>query len=255
MNLLFEYIKYRWNGKGRHGVHSPFVYELIDKGFSAQLDRDFKAEIKRFREQLKKDQRIIEVNDAGAGSKVLGKHRKVSQIYSVSASKERKSRLLYQMVKHFQPENILEMGTSLGVGTMSLCSGCEVSHVISVDACKATQEVAIKLFNDRKKENVTFINQTFDRFMDEYRGKQFDLVFVDGHHSGEALLHYMERLGSLTHQDSIFILDDIRWSEDMQIAFRKIVHDPDYHVTLDLFDIGIAAKRHQQEKEHFVLQY
>ncbi len=255
MNLLLEYIKYRWNGKGRHGVHSPFVYELIDKGFTAQLDSDFKEEIRSVRRQLKKDHRIIEVNDAGTGSKVLGKHRKVSQIYSVSASKERKSRLLYQLVKHFHPENILELGTSLGVGTMSLCSGYEASHVISIDACKATQDVAIQLFKDRKKENVTFIHQKFDHFMDEYRGKQFDLVFVDGHHSGEALLHYMDRLETMTHQDTIFILDDIRWSEDMQIAFRKIVNDPDYHVTLDLFDIGIVAKRPQQEKEHFVLKY
>jgi hypothetical protein len=33
MNLhaLTEYIKYRWKAKSRHGIHSPFVYQLIDK--------------------------------------------------------------------------------------------------------------------------------------------------------------------------------------------------------------------------------
>ena len=30
LHAFIEYLKYKWNAKGRHGVHSPFVYDLID---------------------------------------------------------------------------------------------------------------------------------------------------------------------------------------------------------------------------------
>ena len=30
-NQFIEYIKYRLKARNRHGIHSPFVYELIDK--------------------------------------------------------------------------------------------------------------------------------------------------------------------------------------------------------------------------------
>ena len=28
---FFEYLKYRWKARGRHGTHSPFVYDFVEK--------------------------------------------------------------------------------------------------------------------------------------------------------------------------------------------------------------------------------
>ena len=30
-HAFVEYLKYRWKAKSRHGIHSPFVYRLIDE--------------------------------------------------------------------------------------------------------------------------------------------------------------------------------------------------------------------------------
>lgn len=40
MNRFIEIIKYTWKAKGRHGIHSPFVYDLLDNGFKIPVSRD-----------------------------------------------------------------------------------------------------------------------------------------------------------------------------------------------------------------------
>lgn len=32
LHAFIQYVKYRWKAKGRHGVHSPFVYKFIEDG-------------------------------------------------------------------------------------------------------------------------------------------------------------------------------------------------------------------------------
>lgn len=39
MNRFFEIIKYTWKAKGRHGIHSPFVYDLVDICFKIPVSK------------------------------------------------------------------------------------------------------------------------------------------------------------------------------------------------------------------------
>lgn len=39
MNRFIEIIKYTWKAKGRHGIHSPFVYDLMDICFKIPVSR------------------------------------------------------------------------------------------------------------------------------------------------------------------------------------------------------------------------
>lgn len=39
MNRFFEIIKYTWKAKGRHGIHSPFVYDLVDICFRIPVSK------------------------------------------------------------------------------------------------------------------------------------------------------------------------------------------------------------------------
>ena len=45
MNLGFEYIKYQWKAKRRHGVHSPFIYDLTDKCFRKPISNELKEKL------------------------------------------------------------------------------------------------------------------------------------------------------------------------------------------------------------------
>ena len=255
MNIVAEYIKYQWNARGRHGAHSPFLYDLVDVCLRIPLDKQDLAIAQGLVDRLKSDSRSIQITDAGAGSHKLGRERKVSSILAVSSSKGKYAKLLYRLARHYQPKRILEFGTSLGVGTVHLALGAPKADVLTVEACPETQKIAIEQFTRLNLNNISPVLSTFQQFIESYQGELFDMVFVDGHHDGQALLSYMNELKPITHNDTIFVLDDIRWSNSMMEAFETLVDSSNYHVSMDFFRVGIIVPRQQQEKEHFIVRY
>ncbi len=256
MNIGFEYIKYRWNAKGRHGIHSPFVYDLLDKCLKIKLADADKKSLEALFSQLENDKNTIEIADFGAGSKKLTHTRSIESIFKTSSSKGKYGRLLYQLARFYSPKNILEFGTSLGIGTAYLQLGNRAATVTTIEACKNTRKKALENFKILELEEIVSHQMTFDAYLKTLPpSASFDLIFVDGHHDGEALLNYMKQLRSFAHDETIFILDDIRWSTSMLNAWNEIVADENYHVTLDFFRFGVVAPRKHQVKEHFTLKF
>ena len=254
MNILVEYINYRFKAKGRHGIHSPFVYSFLNECLSTKIDKKFKNSRKNLFKNLKNDNSIIEISDFGVGSKKLGLSRKISKIFSTSSSKGKYGDFLYKVVNYYKPKSILELGTSLGIGTIHISYGNPESKIITVDACINTSNRAIQNFNSLEIKNITTIQSTFTDFINTISEEKFDLIFIDGHHDGKALLEYIQLLLPFSHNDTLFILDDIRWSKSMFEAWNEIIKNENFHLTIDLFRMGIIMMRNQQEKEHFILK-
>lgn len=255
MNKVAEYIKYRLNAKKRHGIHSPFVYELSDKGLTSELTKDEKQVINAFIKNLKGNNESIEVTDHGSGSKKLSNKRRVKDIYRVSSSKGRYGHLLFKLSRHFKPMQILELGTSLGVGTTYMKLGSPEAAIFTIEGCPETAQIARKNFNKTGLKEIHSLVGTFKEVIPVLGAVKFDMIFIDGHHSGVATLEYLQMLESHISDNTILIFDDIRWSDDMLSAWNHIVKTSGYHVTIDLFRMGIAVKRPQQEKEHFTLRF
>ena len=254
MNRGLEYIKYQWNAKRRHGVHSPFIYDLTDKCFKTPISINLQNTLRSLDNLLKADKTIIEITDFGAGSKKLSNSRKISDIYKTSSSKGKFGKILFQLVQHYKPKNVLEFGTSMGIGSICMASGLEFSNIITVEGCPNTYKVALENINSSGLKNITAINSTFNDYIKSLKNQQFDMVFIDGHHDGQALTDYLEALKPFTNNDTIFILDDIRWSNSMFEAWNAIKSKDTFHVSIDLFRMGIIVSRKEQEKEHFIIR-
>jgi hypothetical protein len=74
------------------------------------------------------------------------------------------------------------------------------------------------------------------------------------HHDGKRLIDYVKKLEKHTHNDTIFILDDIRWSMDMLNAWNTLVNDEQYHLSIDFFKMGVLIRQSNKRKEHFILR-
>jgi predicted O-methyltransferase YrrM len=255
VKIVLEYIKYLWKAKGRHGVHSPFVYNFLDTCLKIPKQPNLIAALETLKHQLIHEDRTIHVTDLGAGSKKLSTKRSVKKMYQTSSSKGKYGDLLFKIAAHYSPKNMLELGTSIGVGTLNLHYGNPSANLITVEGCPQTHQIALQHFAAIPTKNIQAIHAHFQDFLGNYSGNTFDLVFIDGHHDGEALLRYLDLLDPFTHNETLFLLDDIRWSNSMLKAWNTIQKDPSYAVSIDLFRMGIILKRKQQRKEHFTLRF
>jgi predicted O-methyltransferase YrrM len=253
VNIVFEYIKYKWNAKGRHGIHSPFVYNLVDKTFKIEIPKSDLSLLNKTFRALKNNKKIINIKDFGAGSHKLGTSRSIQQIFKISSSKGHYGKILFQLSNSFQPKRILEFGTSLGIGTLHFHLGNPESQITTIEACPETLNFT-RDFLKNKVSNVNFIESTFSDFLNQISTEKYDLIFVDGHHDGKATIDYIQKLEKHSHNETIFILDDIRWSNDMFEAWNSLKNSDKYNVSIDLFRMGILIPRKQQVKEHFVLR-
>ncbi len=255
MNIIKEYFNYILKAKGRHGTHSPFIYNLVDKCIYTKIDKKNEFFIKNYYKELAKSNDLIEFTDFGAGSKKMNSIRKVKGILKNSSSKGKYARLLFNLSKYFQPKNILELGTSLGVGTINLHLGNPESKITTLEGCPNTFEFTKTNFQKKKLTQINLINDQFSTFIKNLEQEvKFNLIYIDGHHDGKALKMYIELLTPYFHNDSIIILDDIRWSESMLDSWKNIIASEKFHVTVDFFRMGLISPRKQQEKEHFIIK-
>ncbi len=259
--LAIKYLHYYFtasNGKG-HGTHSPFVFEFITKVMNDKAGYDDYAKVEGLRNQLLNDSRMFVVEDFGAGSAFLKKNKRSIRSLARNAAKSKKyGQLLYRMVKFYQPEIILEMGTSLGITASYLSMGNPGSKLITMEGAGEISAVAQQNFSRLSLHNIEQADGNFDLTLSKVLKvvPRLDFVFVDGNHRLEPTIRYFSNLLEKVANDSIFVFDDIHWSHEMEQAWKTIKNHPSVRCTIDLFFIGIVVFRQEfMEKQHFIIRY
>jgi predicted O-methyltransferase YrrM len=250
-----QYIKFLITSSNQHGVHSPFVYNLVTKCFYDTNKYSDYDSINDFRKRLKQANGNIQVTDFGVGSKKLkSKNRKISDIATHVSISKKNAKLLFRISKYFNPKSVLELGTSLGLATQALALGNPKSKITTIEGCPEISRYTKTQFNLQQLHNIEVLTGDFLEIIPKIEHREFDLIFFDGNHQKEATLKYFELLLPKSHNDSIFIFDDIYWSKSMTEAWETIKKHPQVTVTIDTFYWGIVFFRKAQAKEHFTIR-
>ncbi len=250
-----QYIKFLLKSSNQHGVHSPFVYNLITKCFYDKTKHEAYQNILNYKKALLKNSNTVKVTDLGAGSQVMKlKERTVSNIAKNAGSTNKRSKLLYRLTNYFNSKHILEIGTSLGISTQALHLGNTEAKITTIEGCVNTSNIAENSFKSNQLKNIHLITGDFNDEIKKLTSNTYDLIFFDGNHKKEPTLLYFETLLKTTHNDSVFIFDDIYWSKGMSEAWETIKKHPKVTVTIDTFYWGFVFFRKEQLKEHFVIR-
>ena len=255
---LKSYFTYWLDAVDEHSLHSPFLFDFYTKVLKNKPSyEDFDA-LRKIRQSLLRDQRSITVHDFGAGSLTLkNRERKISDITRVSTTPEKYSAFYAQMVKHYQCNDIVELGTSVGINTMYLAKAHGATRVTTFEGSPETASVAQQLFDESKINNITIIEGNIDETLPAYLQsiKKLDFVFIDANHRLAPTRKYLDLLLTKTHPESIIVLDDIHYSEEMEQAWKLIQNYEPVYTTVDLYRCGLIFFNPALTKQNVVLQY
>ena len=121
LQIIKSYLNFLWKSKNEHGVHSPFVFDLVTKCFYDKKQYPEYSILNNYRKSLLLNKNTIDVTDFGAGSRVFKSNtRAINQIAKTAGISSKRAELLFRITNYFQPESILEIGTSLGMATSAL---------------------------------------------------------------------------------------------------------------------------------------
>ncbi|NJK85880.1 MAG: class I SAM-dependent methyltransferase [Bacteroidales bacterium] len=147
--------------------------------------------------------------------------------------------------------------TSVGIGTLYLASNTS-TEVVTVEGDITISEVAKKTFTHFKYNNIHIINNTFEHslpgLLQSASGKR-SLVYIDGNHRKKFVLHYFNEFFKVIAENSVIIIDDIRWSKEMKEAWSEIKNNDQISITVDLFFMGIVFLRKNVPKQNYLIRF
>lgn len=254
---LTAYLQFYFGATTKYRIHSPFVVDFVENIFEDKRQYYAFEQLELLRQSLLANKQQIEVTDFGAGSRTgQGAQRSIQQIARTALSPRFSSTLLFRLINHYQPQTMLEMGTSLGLTTLYQQAAARRANFITLEGCPQIAQVAQNQFRAQDANNIQSIVGEFSETLPSAlkQLKRLDYAFIDGNHRLAPTLDYFEQCLTYTHEESIIVLDDIYWSREMQEAWIRIKQHPKVTLSIDLYRIGIVLfRKAHSEPQHLKL--
>lgn len=245
-------------------LHSPFVFDLANAVL--EDDRLFYAfkEVEHVRSIMLRERTELSIRDYGAGPSGTLENQSaqgysmrkaaVKDIAKRAGSSPRQGRMLFRLINHLGCRNLLELGSSVGLGTMYIASAARLGNFIALEGDPQSANVAQLNLEILHLKNVEFgigpFSETLKPALDTL--KTVDFAFFDGNHQKQPTIDYFETALAYAHSDSVFVFDDIFWSEGMLEAWESIKAHPKVTLTIDFLDFSLAFfSPNFKEKQHF----
>lgn len=216
-------------------------------------------ELKKLRKQLSVSADMIAVTDFGAGSKKLNStNRSIKQIVTHGIAPQKQAEFLYRFINYLNPKTVVELGTSVGLTSLYLAKAAPKAMFYTLEGCANLTAFSSQLFKTNHVNNITSITGNFNDTLPTLLNSlaTVDVLYIDGNHAYEPTMRYFELALQKKNHQSVFIFDDINWSEGMQQAWKEICAHPEVTLSLDFFFFGIVFfRREHKQKEHFILKF
>jgi len=250
-----EYFLYFLNKEDQHSIHSPYYFNLY-KDLKLYLKENKKGiqKIELVRKKfLASNQEILRI-DFGAGSRwSRGNKQKISAIAN-HVSSPLKFSLIYQFLCKLSPAHtVLELGTSLGINTAYL-SAVTKGMLYSYEGDPALVDLAREHLS--KESNINLVSGNLNETLNiSLRAlKKVDFVLIDANHRYEPTINYFNQIVPKLHAESILVIADIHWSNQMKKAWQELKTHSSVTGSMDFFDCGVLFFGNHGVRNDFILE-
>jgi len=254
LHQVFSFPSYILKAKTAHGVHSPFVFGLINEVLKNRTESDELQSIEVERTKFLRNKSSIKRIDYGAGSSPAITFQKFA---ARSLCSVKYCKMLFRLAQYTKSMNALELGTALGITTAYLSKSRADIQIHTIEGDPTILNAAAEMWDGLDLKNVNSHLGSFDEMLPKIleSSSPFDFVFVDGNHRKKPTLDYVEMIKSKLKENSVVIIDDIYWSREMTEAWTALKMDETFSLSVDLFRMGLLFKRPGVEKQDFVLYF
>lgn len=191
-----------------HGIHSPFVFNLVTKVIEEKTPFHIYDDIEF----------ILRATSL-----------KQNQL-------DKTNKLLFRLINYFGSKHILEIGSGYGINTLCLTAPSKDIKCICVESSEKKCILATELYSKWQRD-VTL--HTTDNTLPYIYEKQ-DCIVIDLANYNNLPPNLNEYLLNLSYHKTFIIIKGIRTNRRHQMLWRSIRDMESRTVALDLFNIGIV---------------
>jgi len=197
---------------------------------------------------------VLPIADLGAGSLTLkGNKRTLADIARTSLSPKALVEFYSRMVQFSDAHRIVELGSCLGITTLYLAQK-KNTQVFTFEGSPALANVSLTNYEYFDQKNIRLIEGNIDSTLPEFvqDPAKINFVLMDANHTYGPTLKYFSLLMRRLNEQSVVVVDDIHWSEQMETAWEELRHHPLVYGSVDLFRCGILFFDPALNRQHYV---
>lgn len=221
------YFRFLFRSTNQHGIHSPFVYQLVTLCFYDKKEQSSFKKIKKYRNHLPENPT---------------KKKPLSL---------RRAKLLARATSYLSIGNALEIGFSEGMESIAIAAqDTNLKLILDEHLISGTME---NYFKTHFSETISITNTNVEEFLESLNPlTSFDLLFF--HENPIRAVSSFEKLLPFVHNDSVCIFEGIHRSPEMEKNWETIKSHQRTRVSIDGFYWGFVFFRREQVKEDFIVR-
>ncbi len=247
----YSFLRWYYGAKTRFDVHTPFLAAFLVEVVEDRRYFHAFGLVEQLRRYWKKQSGTVPTLSLGAPSKLSQRaQRPVKKLVAQSAIPPACGALLFRAALWTQKRLhdassqpcILELGTNAGISTLYLHYANRNAQLHTIEGNPAVAALASQTFqvarcSQHLQQHTGLFESVLPSLLSTFEG--IDLLFIDGDHTYQGTLSYLGACLPKAMPNSLFIVADIHWSEEMEQAWEAAKQLPAVTASLDMYHFGL----------------